>query len=88
MDVARMEVQQTESDTFWQIGNSDIGNIIYSQSETEIPVRLSPGKYIVRYVHPTSGQVNTLHSSLRIKGLYLLRVGEGQEGIYWFHKQQ
>lgn len=87
MDVARMEVQQTESETYRQIGNSDTGSVIYSLSGAEIPVRLSPGKYIVRYIHPTSGQVSTLHGSLRIKDLYMLRVGEKQEGVYWFHKR-
>lgn len=81
-DAAVMEVEETNTDQYKKLVKSDTGNIIYSKSGTEIPIHLSSGKYI----HPNSGEVNTINKSLKIKGLYTLKVPDKKEGIYWFHK--
>ena len=83
-DAAVMEVANT--DQYKKLVKSDTGNIIYSKSGTEIPIHLSSGKYVLKYIHPNSGEVNTINKSLKIKGLYTLKVPDKKEGIYWFHK--
>ena len=85
-DAAVMEVEETNTDQYKKLVKSDTGNIIYSKSGTEIPIHLSSGKYVLKYIHPNSGEVNTINKSLKIKGLYTLKVPDKKEGIYWFHK--
>ena len=85
-DAAVMEVEETNTDQYKKLVKSDTGNIIYSKSGTEIPIHLSSGKYVLKYIHPDSGEVNTINKSLKIKGLYTLKVPDKKEGIYWFHK--
>lgn len=85
-DAAAMEVEETNTDTYRKMVKSGIGSIIYSKSGTEIPIQLSSGKYVLKYIHPSSGKVEVLNKSLKIKDLYNLKVPEKKEGIYWFHK--
>lgn len=81
-----MEVEETNTDQYKKLVKSDTGNIIYSKSGTEIPIHLSSGKYVLKYIHPDSGKVDIINKSLKIKGLYTLKVPDKKEGIYWFHK--
>lgn len=85
-DAAAMEVEETNTDEYKKMVKSDIGSIIYSQSGTEIPIQLSSGKYVLKYIHPASGKMETINKSLKIKELYNLKVPDKKEGIYWFHK--
>ena len=85
-DAAAMEVEETNTDEYKKMVKSDIGSIIYSKSGTEIPVQLSSGKYVLKYIHPASGKIETINKSLKINGLYKLKVPDKKEGIYWFHK--
>ena len=85
-DAAAMEVEETDTDNYKKMVKSDIGSIIYSKSGTEIPVQLSSGKYVLKYIHPASGKIETINKSLKINGLYNLKVPDKKEGIYWFHK--
>ena len=85
-DAAVMEVEETNTDQYKKLVKSDTGNIIYSKSGTEIPIHLSSGKYVLKYIHPNHGEVNKINKSLKIKGLYTLKVPDKKEGIYWFHK--
>lgn len=85
-DVAAMEVEQTDTDNYKKMVKSGIGSIIYSQSGTEIPMQLSFGKYVLRYIHPISGVISIIDKSLKINGEYVLKVPDKKEGIYWFHK--
>ena len=85
-DAAVMEVEETNTDQYKKLVKSDTGNIIYSKSGTEIPIHLSSGKYVLKYIHPDSGKVDIINKSLKIKGLYTLKIPDKKEGIYWFHK--
>ena len=85
-DAAAMKVEETNTDEYKKMVKSDIGSIIYSKSGTEIPVQLSSGKYVLKYIHPASGKIETMNKSLKINGLYKLKVPDKKEGIYWFHK--
>lgn len=85
-DVAAMEVEQTDTDDYKKMVKSDIGSIIYSKSGTDIPIRLSSGKYVLKYIHPVSGEISILDKSLKINKEYSLKVPDKKEGIYWFHK--
>lgn len=85
-DAAAMEIEETDTGEYKKLGKSGIGSIIYSQSGTNIPVQLSSGKYVLKYIHPRTGRVETINKSLKINGLYNLKVPDKKEGIYWFHK--
>lgn len=85
-DAAVMEPEETNTEDYRKMVKSGIGSIIYSKSGTEIPIQLSSGKYALTYIHPSSGKIETINKSLKIKGLYTLKVPDKKEGIYWFHK--
>lgn len=85
-DAAAMRVEESDTNDYKKMVKSDIGSIIYSKSGLDIPVQLSPGKYVLKYIHPESGDVKTIYKSLKINELYHLKVPEEKEGIYWFHK--
>nr|WP_304408015.1 DUF6298 domain-containing protein [Bacteroides acidifaciens] len=85
-DAAIMEVEETNTDEYKKLVKSDIGSIIYSKSGTEIPIQLSSGKYALKYIHPSSGKIEIINNSLKINGLYKLKIPNMKEGIYWFHK--
>ena len=80
------QVKEGNTDEYKKMVKFDIGSIIYSKSGTEIPVQLSSGKYVLKYIHPASGKIETINKSLKINGLYNLKVPDKKEGIYWFHK--
>lgn len=85
-DAALMEVEESNTDNYRKMVKSGIGNIIYSKSGTEIPVQLSSGRYVLKYIHPESGIVEIVGKSLKVNGIYNLKVPDKREGIYWFHK--
>ena len=85
-DAAVMEVEETDSEDYKKMVKSGIGSIIYSNSGVEVPVQLSSGKYILRYIHPDSGEMEVISKSLKINNVYTLKVPDGKEGIYWFHR--
>lgn len=85
-DAASMEVEETGMESYQKIVNSGIGSIIYSHSGSEIPVRLAPGKYILKSVDTKSGEVNVVSNKLIIKDMYLLRTLKDKSCIYWFQK--
>lgn len=86
-DVAAMTVEETGTDQYRKLVKSDTGAIIYSKSGAKIPVQLSPGRYRLTYINTASGKMDFVDNSLNVKGLYVLKVPDGQEGIYWFHKR-
>ncbi|MDR0893270.1 MAG: DUF6298 domain-containing protein [Mediterranea sp.] len=89
-DAAAMNIQPGDTDSYKALVKSGIGSIIYSQSGQSIPVQLTPGKYTLKYIQPTSGEVKVLHKSISMpsvkgKGNYILETKD--EGVYWFHRQ-
>lgn len=85
-DVAAMQVEETGTQQYRKLVKSGIGAIIYSKSGGEIPVRLTPGKYILRSINEATGKMEVIGKKLKISDLYTLKVPEGKSGIYWFHK--
>lgn len=85
-DAAAMKVEETDNTSYKKMVNSDIGAIIYSQSEADIDVYLSTGKYRVCRINLRTGAIEDIHKSLKIKSLYHLKVPLDKTGIYWFHK--
>lgn len=84
---AVMQVKETNTGEYKQLVKSDTGSIIYSKSGLEIPVRLASGRYVVKYIQPSSGKIEVVYKSLKINGIYLFKVPDGKAGIYWFDKQ-
>jgi hypothetical protein len=79
---AGMKMMDTGSAEYCEIGNSDTGFIIYSQSETPLKVALPNGKYRLKTVDTKSGKVASKAQSVRVKDGYTLPAA----GVYWFAK--
>lgn len=86
-EVAQMEIVETGTDDYRVLVKSDIGCVIYSQSNRGIPVRLSNGKYLMKYIDPSTGMVSTLNNSLKINGDYEFKSPSGKAGVYWLCKR-
>ncbi len=85
-DVAAMQVEETKNDQYKKLVKSGIGVIIYSKSEAEIPIQLESGKYMLKYISPGSGTVQVVDKSLKVSGMYTLKILQGKAGVYWLHK--
>lgn len=85
-DAAAMNVEETGTNEYRKLVKSDMGSIIYSHSEADIPVRLLPGKYILRSVDPETGTISVINKKLNIKDVYLLHTKKDKDCIYWFHR--
>ena len=55
-------------------------------SATDIPVHLSPGKYILKSVDPKTGAITVIAKRLNIKDVYMLKAEGNKDCIYWFHR--
>lgn len=84
-DVAKMLILPSDG-SYWQLGKSDIGYLIYSQKPMETLLKLSPGKYMLKKVNMRTGKIEVLIKNLKIKDLYKLRTGEQNGQMYWFDK--
>jgi hypothetical protein len=86
IDVAQMKPQETGDSPYRIMEKSGIGVIIYSQSETDIPLTLASGYYCVKRINPHTGDIKLIDNKLKINQLYHLKVPSGGGSIYWFHK--
>lgn len=85
-DAAQMKTEDTGTDSYQKMVKSDKGSIIYSHSDTEITIRLAPGKYTLKSINPVTGEVSVLFKRLIIKDVYPLKPQGNTDGIYWFQK--
>lgn len=85
-DAAAMDVEDTGTNKYRKLVKSGIGSIIYSHFEADIPVHLSPGKYILKSVDPKTGAITVIDKRLNIKDVYMLKVDKDKDCIYWFHR--
>ncbi|WP_321480038.1 DUF6298 domain-containing protein [uncultured Bacteroides sp.] len=85
-DAVLMKIENTGTDGSKKMVNSDIGAIVYSQSEGEISLDLSAGRYCLSTVELGSGLIHVIDKSLKIKGLYKLKTPPNKKIVYWFHK--
>lgn len=85
-DAAAMEVEETGTKEYLKLGKIGIGTIIYSKSEANIPLQLASGTYVLKYINPSSGKIETINSKLKVNTLYNFTPPKGKSGIYWFHK--
>lgn len=83
-DVARMEIVETGTEDYRILVNSDKSCVIYSQSKSKIPIRLSKGTYVIKFIDPLSGNVSLFSKSLKISGEYIFEVPDDKTGVYWF----
>lgn len=85
-DAAAMDMEDTGTNKYQKLVKSGIGSIIYSHSATDIPVHLSPGKYILKSVDPKTGAITVIAKRLNIKDVYMLKAEGNKDCIYWFHR--
>lgn len=86
-DVAQMKAVETGTEAYRLLVNSDIGCVIYSKSENKVPVGLSKGRYVLKYINPADGTIQIVNKSLNINKEYVFEVPNGKTGIYWFCKK-
>ena len=70
-----MDMEDTGTNKYQKLVKSGIGSIIYSHSATDIPVHLSPGKYILKSVDPKTGAITVIAKRLNIKDVGDRRTG-------------
>jgi hypothetical protein len=85
-DVAQMVVKPVNSDKYKMMVKSGTGIIIFAQSESEIPIQLEQGKYILKFVENKTGEIEILNKSIKGGQLFNLKTITGKTGVYWFQK--
>lgn len=86
-DILQMQPENTPTDDYRKMVKSGIGSIIYSHSSGNIPLELSPGKYILKYIDPKTGKIETLNSSLVVKSKQEIKLPVDKPGVYWIRKK-
>lgn len=86
-DILQMQPENTPTDDYRKMVKSGIGSIIYSHSSGNIPLELSPGKYILKYIDPKTGKIETLNSSLVVKSKQEMKLPVDKPGVYWIRKK-
>lgn len=85
-DVATMNIEETGTNEYQKLVKSDIGCVIYSHSEVEIPIQLRPGKYLLKYINPKTGEISIVNKSLKINEVFTLKTEKNKDCIYWFYR--
>ena len=83
---SQMSVMRLNSDKYKALGKTGMGIIIYSQSESKIPVQLENGKFMLKYVDGKSGAIKIINSNLSGGQTFELQVDKVSSGVYWFQK--
>jgi len=83
---SQMSLMKVNSDKYKALGKTGIGIIIYSQSESKIPVQLENGKFMLKYIHPKSGAIEIINKNLSGGQTFELQVDKVKSGVYWFQK--
>lgn len=83
-DVAGMNIGEVKSGNYVQLVNPDTGIIIFSYRESEIPIPLLQGKYVVKQINPANGDIKIINSQIKGGGVFSLNA---REGVYWVQKK-
>ncbi len=83
-----MSLMKISSDKYKALGKIGTGIIIYSQSESKIPVQLETGKFILKYVDEKSGTIEILNKNISGNQTFELQTHKSNSGVYWFQKIQ
>lgn len=86
-DVTDMKFQFREEGKYVKIGDEDSGSIIYSQSVSDIPIHLSPGKYVLKEINPQTGEIKVICNSLKINDIYILKTSSEGNRVYWISRK-
>jgi len=65
---------------------SGIGNIIFAQSKSEIPIQLEAGKYQLKYIDGKTGLTTLLNKSIPGNQVFILSADRAGNGAYWIQK--
>lgn len=85
-DISTMKIEKNGMDIDGKMVKSDTGAVVYSQSSGEVSIQMNAGKYSLKYINPSTGIVENINKSFKTNGLYILKIPEGKEGVYWIHK--
>jgi len=84
---AQMHAENVDQGSYKKLVKSGTGIIIFSQTQTEIPIQLEAGKYELKYIDSKSGQMTVLSKTLKGGQLFQLKVSSEKVGAYWFKRQ-
>ena len=73
-----------KNDTDYQMLAGENGAIIYTNKKQTMHLSLPEGTYTVKYIHPLSGEVNTLVKKIKLSGSYTLEADK--VGAYWLQR--
>ncbi len=86
-DVLKMDIADTESKGYYQLGKSDTGAIIYVEDVyPEIRIPLDPGLYQLKSVNEVTGKVAIIENKIKVKNHYILHLSGEKNRIYWFKR--
>jgi len=83
---AQMEVKEVKTGNYKLLVKSGIGNIIFAQSKSEIPIQLEAGKYQLKYIDGKTGLTTLLNKSIPGNQVFILSADRAGNGAYWIQK--
>jgi hypothetical protein len=85
-DALKMDHSMEENGKFI-LGKSDIGAIIYSQTdEKSFTIQLPSGTYQLKSINEKTGEISMLNKKIRIKNSYTINRDNQFGNIYWFKR--
>lgn len=67
------------------IGNAEVGYLIYTHTDVDIPLNVKAGKYALHEVNIKTGKVDTVKKSESTEGKYNIS-GKGSNKVYWLER--
>lgn len=67
------------------IGNAEVGYLIYTHTDVDIPLNVKAGKYALHEVNIKTGKVDTVKKSESTEGKYTIS-GKSSNKVYWLER--
>lgn len=85
-DLTKMSHISGEGNSDYQvIGNAEVGYLIYTHTDVDIPLNVKAGKYALHEVNIKTGKVDTVKKSESTEGKYNIS-GKGSNKVYWLER--
>lgn len=85
-DLTKMSHISGEGNSDYQvIGNAEVGYLIYTHTDGDIPLNVKAGKYALHEINTKTGKVDTVKKSESTEGKYTIS-GKGSNKVYWLER--